>query len=144
MTAVTPQPGTLEAARRYPPVDGIAVVALGLVIVGGVLMASYVPRPAPLAVPSTLLAVALALLLADVVILLRLKEFAWRKFFLVFRWSLLAYAISAGMIEFAFVKDGSRGASLAVTTGMLLVFAVSVPITIAYTVGRYALPDPPS
>jgi len=122
-------------------VDGLAVAALALVIVGGVLMASYVPRPAPLAVPSTLLALAIGLLLVDVVIMVRIKDFAWRKFFLVFRWTLLAYAISAGMIEFAFVKDGSRGASLLVTTGMLAVFAVSVPITVAYTVGRYALPD---
>jgi hypothetical protein len=138
---MAPQPGTLEAARRYPPVDGLAVAALALVIVGGVLMASYVPRPAPLAVPSTLLALAIGLLLVDVVIMVRIKDFAWRKFFLVFRWTLLAYAISAGMIEFAFVKDGSRGASLLVTTGMLAVFAVSVPITVAYTVGRYALPD---
>jgi len=42
------------------------------------------------------------------------------------------------MIEFAFVRDQTRGASLLICTCMLVVFTLSVPTTIAFTVARYA------
>jgi len=58
----------------------------------------------------------------------------------VFRWALLAYAISAGMIGFAFIKDHIRGAPLAVVLAMLVVFALDVPLIIAFTVARYSSP----
>jgi hypothetical protein len=41
------------------------------------------------------------------------------------------------MIEFAFVRNHTRGAPLAVVTGMLVVFALDVPFLIATTVARY-------
>ena len=69
--------------------------------------------------------------------LARTKPFAWDKFFLVGRWTLLSYVIAAGMIEFAFVKDHVRGGSLAVITAMLVLFAVVVPLIISFTVARY-------
>ena len=34
----------------------------------------------------------------------RTKTFAWDKFFLVGKWTLLSYVIAAGLIEFAFVR----------------------------------------
>ena len=58
----------------------------------------------------------------------------------VFRWALLAYVISAGMIGFAFVKDHVRGAPLAVVFVMLVIFALDVPLIIAFTVARYSSP----
>ena len=41
------------------------------------------------------------------------------------------------MIEFAFVRNHTRGATLGVVTGMLVVFALDVPFLIATTVARY-------
>ena len=64
-----------------------------------------------------LTAVSAALVLTSVFLLSRLRPFAWGRFFLAFRWALLAYVISAGMIGFAFVRDHTRGAPLALVAG---------------------------
>lgn len=45
--------------------------------------------------------------------------------------------VAAGMIEFAFVRNHTRGAPLAVVTGMLVVFGLDVPFLIATTVAPY-------
>lgn len=91
----------------------MTVVALFLVVIGGILM------------------------VAASVALWRAKDFVWRTFRKVFKWGSLAYGISAAMIEFAFVRDHMRGASLVVSC-MLLVFALSVPAAIAFIVTRFA------
>ena len=110
----------------------LATVALGLVVIGGILMASYAPRPPAARDPRFVAAVALVAS-SRRVLLVRLADFAWTTFFVVFRWALLAYVIAAGMIEFAFVHDHTRGAPLVVVSLMLVVFATSVPLIIAYT-----------
>lgn len=130
-----------SADRPFPPVAWLSSGALGLVIIGGILMASYAPRSAPLGVPTTLLCGGLVLLFASVILLVRLKGFAWSTFITVFKWALLAYVITAGMIEFAFVRDHTRGSPLLIVTLMLVVFALSVPIGIAFTTARFADPD---
>ncbi len=127
--------------RDAPPVGWFSSSALGLVVVGGILLASYAPRQSPLALATALLAAAAVLLVVAGVLLGRVKTFAWTTFVNVFKWALLAYAITAGMIEFAFVHDHTRGASLVIVTLMLVVFALSVPTTIAFTVARYADPS---
>ena len=104
-------------------------------------MASYAPRQAPLAFATVLLGVGALLLLASGYLLMRIPNFAWLTFATVFKWMLLAYVVIAGMIEFAFVHDHTRGSSLAVVTAMLIVFALSVPTTAAFTVARFAQPD---
>jgi hypothetical protein len=126
--------------RRFPPVAEVTTVSLALVVVGGILMASYAPRRPPLGAPAALATAGAALLLASVVLLSRLQEFNWDRFFLVFRWALLAYVISAGVIGFAFVRDHTRGAPLALVTVMLLIYALDVPVVIAFTVARYSSP----
>jgi len=118
----------------------LTVASLALVVIGGILMASYVPRQPPLAAPAALTAVSAILTLTGVFLLSRLEQFAWPRFFLAFRWALLAYVISAGMIGFAFVRDHTRGAPLALVAVMLVIFAVDVPIVIAFTVARYSSP----
>ena len=72
------------------------------------------------------------------VLLGRHRPLAGRTVRRVFHWALLAYVISAGMIEFAFVRDHTRGAPLVVVSCLLVVFATSVPTTIAVTTARYA------
>ncbi len=124
--------------RRFPPVALLSTVALAFVVVGGITMATYAPRRPPLALPTVLLVVAALSLASAWVALARHRPFAWRAFRRVFKWALLAYVISAGMIEFAFVHDHTRGGALVVLTGMLIIFATSVPTTIAVTTARYA------
>jgi len=126
--------------RRLPPIAQLTVCSLALVVIGGILMASYVPRQPPLAVPAALAAVRAVLALTSGFLLSRLKQFAWPRFFLAFRWALLAYVVSAGMIGFAFVRDHTRGAPLALVIVMLVIFALDVPVVIAFTVARYSSP----
>ncbi|HUX03449.1 MAG TPA: hypothetical protein VMV53_00875 [Acidimicrobiales bacterium] len=126
-----------DVDRPYPPVAWCSTIALGCVVIGGIVMASYAPRVAPLGVATALL-VAGALFLAGAgVLLTRVGPFAWSKFVTFFKWSLLAYLVVAGMIEFAFVRDHTNGASLVIVTLMLVIFALSVPMNIAFTVARY-------
>lgn len=124
--------------RPLAPIAWLSTGALALVVVGGILMASYAPRRPPLGVAAALLSLALVLLLSGGLMLVRLKDFAWATFNKVFKWALLAYVIEAGMIEFSFVRNHASGSALEIVTGMLVVFGVSVPTTIAFTTARYA------
>jgi peptidoglycan/LPS O-acetylase OafA/YrhL len=131
--------------RRLPPVAEIAVAAMALIIIGGITLASRLPRPAPLPLLVALLAAAAVLVLADVVLLARLREFAWPVFFLVAKWSLLAYAVMYGVLEFTFVYDHVAGSTLVVLTLMLVVIAVDVPMLFGFSVARYAeVPEAPA
>ena len=132
--------GAPAAVRRFPPVAELAIGSLTLIVIGGILMASYVPRRPPLGVPGVLTLVSAALLLASAFLVSRLRQFAWPRFFVVFRWALLAYVISAGMIGFAFIRDHARGAPLALVLVMLVIFALDVPLIIAFTAARYSSP----
>lgn len=127
--------------RPVPPIGWLTTSALGLVVVGGILMASYAPREAPFPVATALLCLAAVVMIVVGVLLFRLRDFAWATFATVFKWAILSYVIAAGMIEFAFVHDHTRGSSLVVVSLMLVIFALSVPTTIAFTVARYADPQ---
>jgi len=130
---------TIDATsqRRFPPVAELGTASLVLIVVGGIYMASYAPRRPPLGVPTGLLIGAGLLLAVNVVLLARMRDYAWDQFFLVFRWALLAYVIAAGLIEYAFARNHTRGGPLLIISLMLAVFAVDVPLIIAFTVARY-------
>ncbi len=123
--------------RRLPPIDVVAVVSMALVVVGGVYLAAHLPRRADLGPAIGLLAAAGALLLADLIAVSRLRTFAWPVFFRVGGWALLAYVVIAGMLEYVFVLDGTRGAVLVLLTSMLVVFAVDIPLLFAFSVARH-------
>ena len=53
------------------------------------------------------------------------------------KWALLAYAITAGLIEYAFLRNDVSGGVLVVLTLSLVVYAVHVPVLIGFTVARY-------
>jgi hypothetical protein len=123
--------------RRLPPVTEIGAASM-IAIAGGVIyLAAYLPRHAPLGIAVALLVLAAALELTNAILLDRLTDFAWDRFFQVGRWALLAYAVIGGMIEYAFVFDKTRGAQLVVMTLMLVLFMLNVPVLIAFTVARY-------
>jgi len=127
----------VSADRKFPKAVEVVTVSLAAVVVGGVWLGSHAPRRPPLGLPTVLLVIAGVLLLVGVILVTRVAGFAWSTFVRVGRWALLAYVIAAGMIEFAFVRNHTRGAPLAVVTGMLVVFALDVPFIIATTVARY-------
>ena len=89
--------------RELPPVTQLAMASLALIVAGGIYLSAHLPRHVPLG-PAVALLAASALLLGNVVVLSRVKDFAWDRFFAVARWSLLAYVVIAGMIEYAFLR----------------------------------------
>lgn len=131
------------AQRSLPPITQLAIASMILVVIGGIYIASYLPHAAPLALPLALVALSIVIMLANVTILSRLRGFAWNSFFLVGRWTLVAYVIIAGMLEYVFVTDGTRGSALVTLTLMLAVYAVDVPLLLAFSVARYQSSDTP-
>jgi hypothetical protein len=123
--------------RTLPPVTQLAMASLALIVAGGIYLASHLPQQVPLA-PAVILLAASALLLAvNLALLSRVRDFAWNRFFSVGRWALLAYAITAGLIEYAFLRNGMSGAPLIVLTLSIIIYAIHVPVLIAFTVAQY-------
>ena len=125
------------ADRKVPPVTALGMVAIGFVAAGVSYLAAYLPKHAPLGPAIACLVLAVAVLVASIVLISREPNFAWRRFFQVAGWTLLAYLVIAGMIEYAFVYDQTRGAVLAVMTLMLLTFTLTVPVLLGFTVARF-------
>ena len=123
--------------QRLPPVTAIGMTSLALIVAGGIYLASHIPQHVPLVPAVVLLALSAALLVTNLVLLLRVRGFARERFFQVARWALLAYAITAGVILYAFLRDGLSGGTLVVLTLSLVVYAVHVPMLIGFTVARY-------
>jgi hypothetical protein len=134
------QPALDEVDERQadlPPVHQLATLTLALVVVGGIYMAAHIDHPGPL-LPPTVLAVAAGLVLVvNVALLARIKEFAWAKFFQVFGWALLAYLVIAGILEFVFIYDHTPGRQLVLFSVMLALFAIDVPLLLGFSVARY-------
>jgi hypothetical protein len=130
MSAIAPR-------SALPPVTQMASASLALVVVGGIVMASSFPSKPNLAIPIACLALSAVLLATTAVRLARQPGFAWSTFILVAKWALLAYVVEAGMIEFSFAHNHAGGAPLVVISLMLIVFALDVPVLIAFTVARY-------
>lgn len=145
MSEATVNPGEIDGSsdpddvleRRLPPVTQLGMLSLALIVTGGIYLASHLPQEVPLA-PAVILLAASALLLAgNLFALSRVRDFAWHRFFQVGKWALLAYAITAGLIEYAFVRNDLTGGPLIVLSLSLVVYAVHVPVLIAFTVARY-------
>jgi hypothetical protein len=134
--------GSSVLARRLPPIAELTVASVALMLSGGVYLAAHLPRHPPLAPAVGLLAGGGALTLAAMALLSQVRPFAWTTFFLVARWALLAYAVIAGILGFVFIYDHTQGATLSVLVLTLVVFAIDVPVVIAFTVARYQEPGP--
>jgi hypothetical protein len=126
--------------RRFPPVTELAMASLALIVAGGIYLSAHLPRPVSLTPAVILLAASAALLALNLVLLARVKDFAWDRFVQVGKWSLLAYLVIAGMIEYVFLRNHLRGGPLVVLTLSLAVFAVHVPTLVGFTVARYFEP----
>ena len=116
------------------------MASLALIVAGGINLSAHLPRHVPLGPAIALLAASALLLAGNLAALARVQGFAWDRFFEVAKWALLAYAITAGMIEYAFLRNHLRGGPLVVLTLSLVVYAVHVPTLIGFTVARYHEP----
>ncbi len=135
-----PSPTPTTSQRRLPPVAELAVASVALMLSGGIYLAAHLPRIPQLAPAVWLLAGGAALTATAMVLLSRIRPFAWTTFFLVARWALLAYVVIVGLLGFVFIYDHTRGATLMVLVLTLLIFALDVPTIIAFTVARYQEP----
>jgi hypothetical protein len=127
--------------RPLPPVTQIGMLSLALIVAGGIYLSSHIPGHVPLAPAVILLVLSAALMIGNILALSRVRGFPWWRFSQVARWSLLAYAITAGMIFYVFVRNHLSGGPLVVLTLSLVVYAVHVPMLIGFTVARYHEPE---
>jgi hypothetical protein len=127
---------------RYPPVTALAMTSLGLIVAGGIYLSSHIPQHVPLGPAVALLAASAVLLAVNIFLLSRVREFDWPRFFEVGKWSLLAYAVIGGMIEYVFLRNHLRGGALVVLTLSVVIFSVHVPMLVGFTVARYNGPVP--
>ena len=124
--------------KDLPPVTQVGMLSLALIVAGGIYLSAHLPQHVSVAPAVVLLAVSALLLAANLAALSRVRGFAWERFFAVARWALLAYTVTAGMIEYAFVRNHVSGTPLVILTLSLVIFAVHVPTLIGFTVARYA------
>ena len=126
---------------NLPRITELGMASIAFVAAGVIYLAAYLPKHAPLGPAIALLAIAAGLLAVNVVLLARTPGFAWSRFTQVARWLLLVYAIFAGMIEYAFLYDHTRGATLVVMTLLLATFTLNVPVIAGFTVAQYERSD---
>jgi len=128
---------TAPRERRLPPVTQLGMLSLALVLAAGIYLSAHLPEHVSLAPAEALLGASALVLAGNLIALSRAPGFPWRRFFEIARWALLAYAVIAGMIEYVFLRNHTGGGALVVLTLSLIVFAVNVPVLIAFTVARY-------
>ena len=124
-------------AQKLPPIEGISVAVLTLVIIGGVYVAAHLPNHVSLVPAVILTCIAGLLVIVNVILLTRIQNFARKTFFLVAKWALLAYLVIAGMLEYVFIYDGTRGPVLVLLSSTLAIFAFNLPILFGFTVAKF-------
>ena len=127
--------------QRLPPVTQIGMASLALIVAGGVYLSANITGDISLTPAVVLLALSFLLLVGNLVALARVRDFNRARFLEVAKWALLAYAITAGMIEYTFLRNDLSGGPLVVLTLSLVVYAVHVPMLIGFTVARYHEPQ---
>jgi hypothetical protein len=132
----------MSEERRLPPVTQLGMLSLALIVAAVIYLSAHLPEHVSLGPAIALLAASAVLLIGNVTSLWRTEGFAWRRFLEVARWALLAYSIIAGLIEYVFLRNNTSGGPLVVLTLALVVFALTVPVLIAFTVARYDDPAP--
>lgn len=123
--------------RQLPPVMLLGTISLILIVISGILTAAYLPAPVPLGPPIAFTVAAALVLLVNVVLMSRVREFAWGVFWKVGGWALLAYVFIAGMLELIFILDATPGPVLALLSVSLLIYGIDVPLLLAFSVARF-------
>ena len=131
----------MSEERRLPPVTQLGMLSLSLIVAAVIYLSAHLPEHVSLGPAVALLTASALLLVGNVFSLWRTEGFAWRRFLEIARWALLAYGIISGLIEYVFLRNNTSGGPLVVLTLSLVVFALTVPVLIAFTVARYDEPE---
>lgn len=137
MSTATMTHGAPSVERKYPPIAQICVVALVSMVTGGVYVAAHLPAHVSMTLPTFLIVLSGVLLAATMVMLSRIPAFAWQSFFKVAKWTFLAEGIIAGMLEYIFVFDGTRGAVLVLMTSALIIFVLDLSVLFGFSVAQF-------
>lgn len=137
MSTATMTHGTPVAERKLPPIAQICVLVLVFMVIGGVYVAAHLPSHVAMTLPTALIALAGVLLVANIVMLSRIPAFAWQSFFKVAKWTFLAEGIVAGVLEYIFVFDGTRGAVLVLMTSALIIFVLDLSVLFGFSVAQF-------
>ena len=81
---------------KYPPFTELGMLALALIVIGGIYLASHIPQHVSLGPAIALLIASALVLTVNLALLARVPDFAWPRFFQVAKWALLGYAFTAG------------------------------------------------
>jgi hypothetical protein len=134
-------PGSASASTRgLPPVTELGMASLALIVAAGIYLSAHLPNHVPLGPAVGLLVASVVVFGVNLAMLARVRNFPWRRFAEVAKWSLLAYTVIAALIEYAFLQNHLSGGPLVVLTLSLAVFALHVPTLIGFTVARFAQP----
>lgn len=133
---------TTQAEQRLPPVAELAIATMILVVIGGTFIAAHIPRNVPLLLPTVLMVVAYGLFVVNVVLLSRIRDFAWGVFSLVFTRSLAGYGVIAGLLTYVFLRDDIPNDVMAFLAAMLVLFALDIPLLFGFSVARYQPSEP--
>jgi hypothetical protein len=125
------------AERRLPPIIELGCASLVLAIAGVIYLSSYIPGHPSLAPAIGLLAASAAVMLVNVGVLARIRPFAWWMFWKVWAWTMVAYAVIAGMLMYVFIYDRIPAGQMTLLLLTLAVFAVDVPTMLAFSVARF-------
>jgi hypothetical protein len=124
--------------RRLPPVIEAGVLSLALAVSGVIYLTSSLPSEPPIAPAVGLLAASALTVAVNAVVLARARGFAWRRFFLVYQWTLLGYGLVAGMLMFVFIHNDLPTRLLAMLVTTLAIGAVDIPMILSFSVARFA------
>ncbi len=128
---------TVSTKKSLPPITLLCVISMAFVIGAGVYMVSEIPFSPNYAVVFLLVGVSLLVFIAIIGLLVKIDTFNWRVFFQVVKWTLAAYAVISGVLIYVFIFDKMSGKSLGLLIAALVLFALNVPVNIAFTVARY-------
>ena len=133
VTTPTPYAGD---TTRSPVVACIVGTIISCILAAGIIIA-HVPEPAPMWGSIMWVCIAAVLTVATIVLILRKKPFARKRFFTVAKWVFLYILLLTGMGEYVMAFDGMRGEALVIMTIILLLFLVNIPMLWGFSVARH-------
>ena len=133
VTTPTPYAGD---TTRSPVVACIVGTITSCILAAGIIIA-HVPEPAPMWGSIMWVCIAAVLTIATIVLILRKKPFARKRFFTVAKWVFLYILLLTGMGEYVMAFDGMRGEALVIMTIILLLFLVNIPMLWGFSVARH-------
>jgi hypothetical protein len=125
------------AEIKRPPIWECGVAALICVAISVIYLAAYIPNAPNTTLPIVLLSAGTLFIIAQLVMIGSLDHFSRSSFHTVSLYALAAYTVIGGMIEYVFIKNGTRGEELALLTWGLVLFVIDVPLILGFSVARY-------